>query len=389
MIPFLNLQQINSPYIKELEEASLRVVRSGWYLLGQSLTSFENAFAGYCEAEHCIGVANGLDAISLILKAFDFPPGSEVILPANTYIATLLPVTALGLTPVLAEPDPRTMLLDPASLENHITGKTRAIVTTDLYGRSCEMDPILSIAEKHGIKVITDAAQSHGARYMGRRTGSMAHATAFSFYPTKNLGALGDAGAVVTSDRAIAEKIRYLRNYGSMVRYQNEYQGVNSRLDEIQAAFLNVKLPYLDRDNTRRKSIARRYLEEIKLEGLRLPPSDRIDDDVWHLFVLQCPFRDRLRQFLAENGIQTDIHYPTPIHLQNACRDLSHLSLPVTEKLSREVLSLPLHPMLTDDEVSRIIRAVNLFETAIGSQKSAIGPGATPPAVDEALVTEG
>ncbi len=372
MIPFLNLRQINSPYVKELEEASLQVVRSGWYLLGQSLTSFENAFATYCEAEYCVGVANGLDAIALILKAFDFPPGSEVILAANTYIATLLPVTALGLTPVLTEPDPETMLLNPELLENHITGKTRAIITTDLYGRSCEMAPILSIAEKHGIKVITDAAQSHGARYMGRRAGSMAHATAFSFYPTKNLGALGDAGAVVTSERAVAEKIRYLRNYGSLVRYQNEYQGVNSRLDEIQAAFLNVKLPYLDRDNARRKSIARRYLEEINLDGVRLPPSDRIDDDVWHLFVIQYPYRDQLRHYLAENGIQTDIHYPTPIHRQNAYPNLSHLQLPVTEQLSREVLSLPLHPALTDDEVTHIIRTINLYDTAMNSQPVAI-----------------
>ncbi|ODS79438.1 MAG: aminotransferase [Cytophagaceae bacterium SCN 52-12] len=375
MIPFLDLRQINSPYIQELEEASLQVVRSGWYLLGESLTSFENAFSAYCEAEYCVGVANGLDAISLILKAFDFPPESEVILAANTYIATLLPVTALGLTPVLAEPDPATMLLNPELLENHITGKTRAIITTDLYGRSCEMAPILSIAEKHGIKVITDAAQAHGARYRGRRAGSMAHATAFSFYPTKNLGALGDAGAVVTSDRAVAERIRYLRNYGSLVRYQNEYQGVNSRLDEIQAAFLNIKLPYLDRDNARRKSIARRYLEEISLEEARLPPSDRIDDDVWHLFVIQYPYRDRLKQYLAEKGIQADIHYPTPIHRQNAYPNLSHLQLPVTEKLSREVLSLPLHPALTDDEVSRIIRVINLYKTAIGSQQSETSPG--------------
>lgn len=353
----------------------MQVVRSGWYLLGESLTSFENAFSAYCEAEYCVGVANGLDAISLILKAFDFPPESEVILAANTYIATLLPVTALGLTPVLAEPDPATMLLNPELLENHITGKTRAIITTDLYGRSCEMAPILSIAEKHGIKVITDAAQAHGARYRGRRAGSMAHATAFSFYPTKNLGALGDAGAVVTSDRAVAERIRYLRNYGSLVRYQNEYQGVNSRLDEIQAAFLNIKLPYLDRDNARRKSIARRYLEEISLEEARLPPSDRIDDDVWHLFVIQYPYRDRLKQYLAEKGIQADIHYPTPIHRQNAYPNLSHLQLPVTEKLSREVLSLPLHPALTDDEVSRIIRVINLYKTAIGSQQSETSPG--------------
>lgn len=363
MISFLDLKQINSPYLEELEEASLRVIRSGWYLLGNELKTFETNFARYCQAGYCVGVANGLDAIELILRAYDFPPCSEVIVPANTYIASVLPVSALNLAPVLVEPDPATMLLDPALLEAHITEKTKAIITTDLYGRSCEMDLILPVADKYGIKVITDAAQAHGASFKGRRVGSMAHATAFSFYPTKNLGALGDAGAVVTSDKMLAEKIAGLRNYGSVSRYKNDYPGVNSRMDELQAAVLNVKLPYLDPANTRRKSIARRYLEEINPSGiLKLPPADRMDEDVWHLFVVQSSHRAGLMHYLGEKGIQADIHYPTPIHWQKAYSHLSHLRLPVTEKLSSKVMSLPLHPLLTDEEVGYVIQTINRFE---------------------------
>jgi len=361
MIPFLDLRQINTPYVEELEKTSLEVIRSGWFLLGKELQRFEEAFARYCEAEFCVGVANGLDAIELILKAFELPEGSEIIVPANTYIASVLPVSSLGYTPVLVEPDPDTMLLDPAQIEKHLSDRTRAIITTDLYGRSCEIEDILRIASRHGLKVLTDAAQAHGAVYRGRRVGSWADATAFSFYPTKNLGALGDAGAVVTSDRDLAERVRYLRNYGSRVRYQNEFQGVNSRLDELQAAFLNVKLPFLDRDNARRKALARRFLEGIRLPGLKLPPADRINDDVWHLFVVQYAHRDQLRDYLKEKGIQTDIHYPTPIHKQKAYKQWAHLSLPITEKLCREVLSLPLHPILTDAEADYIIETINQF----------------------------
>lgn len=242
MIPFLDLNQVNAPYLQAIEDASLRVIRSGWYILGNELKSFEKAFAAYCEAEHCVGTANGLDAITLILLAMDLPEDSEIIVPANTYIASVLPVSYLHLTPVFVEPDPHTMLIDPALIEQAITPRTKAIITVDLYGRSCEIADILDLARKHNLKVITDAAQAHGATHAGRKVGAWADATAFSFYPTKNLGALGDAGAITTNDAALAEKIRYLRNYGSVIRYQNEYQGVNSRLDEMQAAVLSVKI---------------------------------------------------------------------------------------------------------------------------------------------------
>jgi dTDP-4-amino-4,6-dideoxygalactose transaminase len=362
MIPFLDLNQVNAPYLDAIEHASLRVIRSGWYILGNELKTFESAFAAYCGAEHCIGVANGLDAITLILKAMDFPDGSEIIVPANTYIASVLPVSFLHLRPVFVEPDSRTMLLDPALVEASITPNTRAIVTVDLYGRSCEMTPIMELAARYDLKVITDAAQSHGAFYEGKKAGSLAHATAFSFYPTKNLGALGDAGAVTTSDGVLAEKIRCLRNYGSVVRYQNDYQGVNSRLDEIQAAILHLKLAHLDRENERRRDIATRYLHEITLNGLVLPPKDKIREDAWHLFVVRHANRKAFIQYLDAKGIQTNIHYPLPIHKQKAYPDLNSSSFPITEKIHEQVVSLPLNPVLTDEEVSYIIQTVNQFD---------------------------
>jgi dTDP-4-amino-4,6-dideoxygalactose transaminase len=361
MIPFLDLNQINQPYSQAIEDATLRVLRSGWYVLGNELKAFEKSFATYCGAEYCVGVANGLDAITLILKAMDFPAGSEVIVPANTYIASVLPVSYLHLKPVFVEPDPVTMLLDPAQVEENIGPLTKAIITVDLYGRSCEMDVILHIARRHNLKVITDAAQAHGARFRDGQVGSMADATAFSFYPTKNLGALGDAGAVTTSDSDLAQKITYLRNYGSLERYKNDYQGVNSRLDEIQAAILSVKLPFLDRENQRRKEIAKRYLQEIKLSDLILPPADRPDEDVWHLFVVRHPRRSDLIAHLDKAGVQTNVHYPLPIHKQKAYAHLNDLHLPVTEQIHNQVISLPLHPMLTDSELSFIIQSVNQF----------------------------
>ncbi|NIJ51214.1 DegT/DnrJ/EryC1/StrS family aminotransferase [Dyadobacter arcticus] len=362
MIPFLDLNQVNAPYLKAIEEASVRVIKSGWYILGNELKSFEKSFAEYCNSTHCIGVANGLDAITLILKAMDFPAGSQVIVPANTYIASVLPVSFLHLKPVFIEPDIRTMLLDTSQIESKITPLTKAIITVDLYGRSCEMDEILEIAERYHLRVITDAAQSHGATYKGKKAGSLAHATAFSFYPTKNLGALGDAGAVTTSDAELSEKIRNLRNYGSVIRYQNDYQGVNSRLDEIQAAILQVKLPYLDAENQRRREIARRYLREIKVKDLTLPPADRVNEDAWHLFVVRHPERSALIRFLDSMGIQTNIHYPLPIHLQKAYQEFRHLSLPLTEQIHEQVVSLPLNPVLTDEEVAYIIQTVNQFD---------------------------
>ena len=361
MIPFLDLNQVNAPYLPAIQEASARVIQSGWYILGNELKTFEAAFGTYCEAEYCIGVANGLDAITLILKALDLPQGSEVIVPANTYIASVLPVSFLNLTPILVEPDPETMLIDPARIREHISSRTRAIVTVDLYGRSCEMELVLALANEFNLHVVTDAAQAHGTLYQNKKTGSIAHATAFSFYPTKNLGAFGDAGAVTTSDEKLAEKIRYLRNYGSLQRYKNDYQGMNSRLDEIQAAILNVKLPYLDQENKRRREIAARYLSEINLPGLTLPPADRIQEDSWHLFVVRHQAREVFIKYLESKGIQTNIHYPTPIHRQAAYQSLNHLHLPITEQIHREVISLPLNPVMTDEEVAYIIASVNQF----------------------------
>ncbi|GGC12945.1 DegT/DnrJ/EryC1/StrS family aminotransferase [Dyadobacter sediminis] len=362
MIPFLDLERVNAPYMQRIEEAAIRVLRSGRYILGNEVDEFEKSFAAYCEAGYCIGTANGLDALTLILKAFAFPEKSEVIVPANTYIATVLPLSFLGLTPVFVEPEEVTMLLNPELIEDKITPSTKAIITADLYGRSCEMARILELANDYNLKVITDAAQAHGAAYFGKKTGSMAHATAFSFYPTKNLGALGDAGAVVTSDKELAQKIRYLRNYGSALRYQNEYKGMNSRLDEIQAAFLHVKLPYLDKENKRRRQMASRYLTEIQVKNLVLPPTDRIQEDAWHLFVVRHPDRTALIAFLEANGIQTDVHYPLPVHKQEAYKEYKSLKLPVTEKMHQEVLSLPLNPVLTEEELTYIIQTVNRFD---------------------------
>ena len=361
MIPFLDLNQINKPHLEAIEEASLRVLRSGWYILGKELQAFENSFAEYCGASHCIGVANGLDAIGLILRAYDFPEKSEIIVPANTYIASILPVNYLNLVPILIEPDPVTMLIDPSKIEEKITPMTHAILCVDLYGRSCEMNEIFKISKKYNLKVITDAAQAHGAIYKSKRTGSIADATAFSFYPTKNLGALGDAGAITTSDEILAERMTYLRNYGSKERYRNDFKGVNSRLDEIQAAILNVKLPFLEKENSVRRQIAKRYLNEIVLKDLILPPADRPDEDAWHLFVVRHFQRSALIGHLEKSGIQTNVHYPLPVHKQKAYADLHHLNLPITEKIHEQVVSLPLNPVLTDDEVSHIIKAVNQF----------------------------
>jgi len=362
MIPFLDLKQINTPHQDALEEAVQRVVRSGWYILGQELVKFEESFANYCESQHCVGVANGLDALQLILQAYDFPPGSEVIVPANTYIASVLSVSFLDLIPVWVEPDPITLLIDPTRIEEKITVKTKAIMAVHLYGRSCDMTALGEIVQRHGMKLITDAAQAHGACHQGQRSALLGDAAAFSFYPTKNLGALGDAGAVVTSDTILADKIRYLRNYGSLQKYLNEYQGINSRLDEIQAAVLNVKLPYLDAENARRRQLARLYLEGITLPGLVLPPGDQIEDDVWHLFVVRHPRRENFIAYLLEKGIQTNVHYPLPIHKQKAYQEYHHMHLPLTEQIHREVISLPLNTVLTDAQAAYIIESINQFE---------------------------
>ncbi len=362
MIPFLDLKAVNRLYADELQEAVERVSRSGWYILGPELEAFESEFAAYCGTRHCIGVGNGLDALTLILKAYGIGPGDEVIVPANTYIATILAVKANGATPVLVEPDLETYNINPNLIGTTITKRIKALMPVHLYGKCAEIEYIKKIAQEHGIKVIEDAAQAHGAVYNGRKAGSLGDAAGFSFYPTKNLGALGDAGCVTTDDDHLAEKIRFLRNYGSGEKYRNRYQGVNSRLDEVQAAVLRVKLRHLDQENHRRRLIAKRYVEEIKNDRIMLPQFKDDGAHVWHLFVIRCKARDRIQEYLKEKGIGTMIHYPIPPHRQEALLELSGLELPVTEQIHREVLSLPLNPAMADDEVEQVIKAVNSWQ---------------------------
>lgn len=362
MIPFLDLKRVNAPYLEVIQQAILRVTDSGWYILGQELETFERQFATYCGASHCVGVANGLDALTLVLKAWNFIPNSEVIVPSNTYIASILTVTLAGLIPVLVEPNPVTYLLDPTQIEKAITPCTKAILPVHLYGRCCDMNPINDLAKHYGLKVLEDAAQAHGATYRGKRSGNLGDAAGWSFYPSKNLGALGDAGAITTNDDELAERLRALRNYGSTQKYVNDYVGHNSRLDEIQAAILSAKLPKLDLENERRRTIARRYLTGIQHPAVTLPADDQIEQDVWHLFVIRHPERDRFRAYLHKQGIGTDIHYPTPPHRQRAYTSYQNLSLPISEQLHREVVSLPLNPAMSDEEVDYIIETVNRMD---------------------------
>lgn len=361
MIPHLDLKRQNAPYEQELTAAAARVVASGWFILGKELEQFEQRWSRYCGARFAIGTGNGLDAISLIFRALNFPEGSEVIVPAHTFVASLLGVRQAGLVPVLAEPDPATCNLDASALEALITPRTRAILPVHLYGKCCDMDAIRTVAGKHQLVIVEDAAQAHGATWKGQPAGSLGHVSAFSFYPAKNLGALGDAGAVVTDDEALARKIRLLRNYGSEQKYYNELSGINSRLDEMQAALLSVKLNYLDEENRVRRQIARRYLSGMYNPAVRLPDGSTCDEDAWHLFVVRVRDRDSFRAFLLEKNIQTAVHYPVAPHHQQAFPEWRELSLPVTEQLHREVVSLPLFPGLTDEEQQRVIDAVNQY----------------------------
>jgi dTDP-4-amino-4,6-dideoxygalactose transaminase len=361
MIPFLDLKRLNESYEEPIALAINRVISAGWYILGQEVEAFEGQFAQYCGTRHCIGVGNGLDALTLILKAWDFPKGSEVIVPANAYIASVLSVTLAGLTPVFVEPDPQTYLLDPARIEAAITSRTKAILPVHLYGRCCDMGPINALARRYYLRVLEDAAQAHGASYQSNRAGTLGHAAGWSFYPSKNLGAMGDAGAITTNDDELAERLRALRNYGSAQKYVNDYVGHNSRLDEMQAAILSAKLPFLDAGNTRRRELAQRYLTGINQPAISLPPADQLDQDVWHLFVVRCPRRDAFRAYLHEQGIGTDVHYPTPPYQQRAYPEFSHLSLPITEQLHRDVVSLPLNPTLTDADADYIISRINAW----------------------------
>ncbi len=365
MIKFLDLKKINERFRPEMDAAVKRVLDSGWYLLGNEIGAFEKEFAEYCGTKYCVGVANGLDALELIIKAYGFGVGDEIIAPANTYIASLIAISANGVKPVLVEPDIDTCLINPDLIEAAITPKTKAIMVVHLYGRAMDMTKVWELAEKYNLKVIEDSAQAHGAMFNGKRCGNLGDASGFSFYPGKNLGCLGDGGAVTTNDAELAEKIRALRNYGSDVKYHFPYRGTNSRLDEVQAAWLRVKLPHLDDDNSRRNEIAVKYLEGIKNPLIRLPVNPNGTSgmlrNVWHVFPVFCPKRDDLQKHLTENGIQTVIHYPIPPHRQPAYTEWHALSLPITEEIHNEVLSLPISPVLTDDEVDAVIASVNEF----------------------------
>lgn len=365
MIPFLDLKNINAQYRDELIEACTRVIDSGWYINGSELTGFEQNFATYCGTKHSIGVANGLEALTLTLRAWKelgkLQVGDEVIVPANTYIATILAITANDLTPILVEPDLTTYNLSPEQTQAAITDKTRAILPVHLYGQLADMPTLMEIAKEHNLLVLEDSAQAHGASIDGKKAGNWGDASAFSFYPGKNLGALGDAGAVTTNDDDLADTLRALRNYGSHEKYKNLFQGVNSRLDEIQAAMLNVKLPNLNKETAHRRQVAQAYLEGIDNPYITLP-NQAGEAHVWHVFVVRCEQRDTLQIHLKDQGIQTLIHYPIPPHKQQAYKEWNNLSYPVSEQIHSEVLSLPMGPTLAMQDVEQIISAINKFK---------------------------
>ncbi|KQV92413.1 MULTISPECIES: DegT/DnrJ/EryC1/StrS family aminotransferase [unclassified Roseateles] len=359
-LPFLDLQPTYAASRAAIDAALSRVAGSGWFILGRELEAFESQWAAYCGAAHAVGLGNGLDALHLGLLALGVGEGDEVIVPANTYIATWLAVSQCGATPVPVEPDLRTYNIDPARIEAAITPRTRAILPVHLYGQPADMDAINAIASKHGLRVLDDCAQAHGARWGGRVVGSQADASAWSFYPGKNLGAMGDGGGLTTNDPAVADRVRVLRNYGSRVKYHNEVKGLNSRLDEMQAAVLAAKLPDLDALTQQRRHIAARLLDGLAGANLVLPFVPEPAEPAWHLFVIRHPERDRLQQALAERGIGTLIHYPVPPHLQPAYAELGMAvgSLPLTEQIHREVLSLPLWPGMSDAQVDQLIGTV-------------------------------
>ncbi|MCL4121002.1 UNVERIFIED_CONTAM: hypothetical protein GTU68_044224 [Idotea baltica] len=365
MIKFLDLQKINAQYEQELKEAAYRVIDSGWYLMGKELETFENKYASFCGTKHCLGVANGLDALRLIFKGYMemgfMQKGDEVIVPSNTYIASVLAISDNDLVPVFVEPNLETYNLDSTLLEQAITKKTKAILTVHLYGQLSVDEQMLAICKKYNLKLIEDAAQSHGASWQGKKSGAIGDATGHSFYPGKNLGALGDAGAVTTNDAELAEVIYALRNYGSHVRYENKYRGLNSRLDEIQAAFLSVKLNYIEQDIAARRSVANYYLENIKNPKIILPKLLDKEQHVWHLFVIRTENRDKLQQYLTDNGIQTLIHYPIAPHQQEAYKDFAYLSLPIAELVHSQVISLPLSAIMDKKEVANIVNIINKF----------------------------
>lgn len=361
MIKFLDLHKINERFRNEIDSRIKQVLDTGWYLLGNQDKEFEKNFAEFCGTKHCIGCANGLDALNLIIRAYGFGAGDEIIVPANTYIASILAISENGCTPVLVEPDIKTYNINPDLIEEKITDKTKAIMVVHLYGQAVQMEKIWALAKKYDLKIIEDSAQAHGAFYQGKRVGNLGDASGFSFYPGKNLGCMGDGGAVTTNDDELASKLRAIANYGSHKKYCNLYKGVNSRLDEIQAAVLDVKLKHLDADNYRRREIAKYYRENIKNSKITLPQTYDEKAHVWHVFVVRSNNREYFQKYLEENRIQTLIHYPTPPHKQEAYKEWNNLSYPITEKIHNEIISLPISPVMTDEEVEKVVEVLNAF----------------------------
>ena len=366
MIKFLDIKRITESFEPGLSQEILRVVSSGWYLQGCEVERFEQDFADYCGTKYCVGVANGLDALTLILRAYMemgfMSEGDEVIVPANTYIASILSISRNGLKPVLCEPDLGSYLIDPSRIEALITERTKAIMGVHLYGQTVDMDSVNRLARKYTLKVIEDSAQAHGAIYKGKRTGGLGDASGFSFYPGKNLGAMGDAGAVTTDDEELATVVRALANYGSSAKYVFRYKGINSRLDEIQAAILSYKLKRLDDDNDKRRTVAQQYCERIDNQLVTLPQWKVLENHVFHIFPIRCSKRDALQAYLKEHEIQTLIHYPIPPHQQEAYKEWNNRSYPITEQIHREILSLPVSPVMTEGEVMEVIKNINRFQ---------------------------
>lgn len=363
-VPFAAFQGMHDEIRKELDEAYKRVMDRSYFIQGPECEVFERAFAKYCEADYCVGVATGLDAIYLILRAMEIGAGDEVIVPSNTYIATALAVSYTGATPVFVEPVIENYNIDVTKIEEKITNKTKAIIAVHLQGRAADMDAVNEIAKKHKLKVIEDSAQAHGARYKGHRVGTLSDAAAFSFYPGKNLGALGDGGCIVTNNKELADKVRALGNYGSDYKYHHIYKGTNSRLDEMQAAFLAAKLPHLDKWNEERRRIAKRYLDEIKNPLITLPVGSSDEyEHIYHVFVIRCDRRDELEKYLAEQGIGTVKHYPIPMHMQECYKDMNIAegSLPIAEEISRTVLSIPMYYGMDEEQIDFVIACINKF----------------------------
>ncbi|WP_245256478.1 DegT/DnrJ/EryC1/StrS family aminotransferase [Bartonella tamiae] len=362
LIKFLDLQTLNDRFRIEIDQRIKNVLDKGWYILGQENTRFSKNFAQFCETDFALGVANGLDALNLIIKGYGFGSEDEIIVPANTYIASIFSISQNGCIPILVEPNINTYNIDPECIEAAITKKTKAIMVVHLYGQAVDMEKIWSIAKRYNLKIIEDAAQAHGAIYQGRKTGNLGDAAAFSFYPGKNLGCLGDGGAITTNDEVLYKRIKALANYGSHQKYVHIYQGVNSRLDEIQAAVLDVKLPYLNDDNEKRRQIATYYRHNIKNERIILPNVGEESEHVWHVFVIRTSDRDRLQAYLKDNGVETIIHYPIPPHKQQSCQYLNNRNFPLTEKIHNEVLSLPISPVIDFEDIEKIVRLINDYK---------------------------